>query len=403
MSMPDSHILVVDDDEMIIQMMGIMLRRLNYRSTLKTNPIEALKWLKLPGNQPDLIISDVMMPEMSGYDFVKKVRSDAVLQHLPIMLLTANEEMEDKVAGFEAGTDDYLVKPVNPTELELRIKALLARTRIARPATSATEATVISVFSLRGGAGTTTVSVNVSAALTALWGGKVALVDLALKNGHCAMMFNLKPKYTMLHLAQWQDEELEDETVEQLLLAHKSGVRLLPAPRSPADAELITLPVIDKVWPYLHSSYPFIVVDAGSNLIEPALTILERSHHIVLLLTPELASLKTAVDALFLFKQLGFDVNRVLPVLNWTFPNHGLPRKNIEAALKQKIEAEIPYDHTAFVKGINSGRPPVLSEPAAQSSMAMATLAYQMSAPQMGAKNQNHDSQYLNWVKKMVG
>ncbi len=400
--MPNLHILVVDDDDMIIQMMGIMLRRLKYQVTLKTNPIDALKWLRLPGNLPDMILSDVMMPEMNGYDFVKQIRADSTLAHLPIIMLTANEEIQDKVAGFEAGTDDYLTKPVNPTELELRIKALMARSRVAQTVTSSAEAVVISVFSLRGGAGTTTVAVNLSAALTALWGVEVALLDLALKNGHCALMFNLKPKYTLSHLAQWQDDDLGIETIEQLLLAHKCGVKLLPAPRSPADAELITPAVIDKVWPYLRSSHPFVVVDAGSNLIEPALTAIERSHYVVLLLTPELASLKAAVDAMYVFKQLGFDMNRFMPVINTIFPGDGLPRKNIEAALKQKSIAVIPNNQSAFIKAINSGQPSVITEPTSQSSFALAALAYQLSRQQMAHKDQNNGSQYLNWVKKLA-
>ena len=78
--MSHEHILVVDDNEMVTQMMRVLLTRLDYAVTLKTNPIEALKWLRIPGNLPDLIISDVMMPEMSGQEFIKHLRS----QQFPI-------------------------------------------------------------------------------------------------------------------------------------------------------------------------------------------------------------------------------------------------------------------------------------------------------------------------------
>ena len=84
------HILVVDDSQMAIEVMRNLLSRLGYAVTTKTNPVEALGWLRVPGNLPDLIICDVMMPEMSGHDFVRQVRSDPMAAHLPVIILTAN-------------------------------------------------------------------------------------------------------------------------------------------------------------------------------------------------------------------------------------------------------------------------------------------------------------------------
>ena len=95
---------------------------------------------------------------------------DPTIRHLPVILLTAKGQMDDKVAGFEAGADDYLVKPVNAVELELRIRALLSRaqTQVASRETPA-EAIVLSVFSLRGGVGTTSLAVNIAVALATMW------------------------------------------------------------------------------------------------------------------------------------------------------------------------------------------------------------------------------------------
>jgi pilus assembly protein CpaE len=401
--MNQAHILVVDDDEMIVQMMGIMLRRLEYRPTLMTSAKAALKWLRQPANFPDLILSDVMMPEISGHDFIKQVRADPNLARLPIILLTANDEMEDKIAGFQAGADDYLTKPVNPTELELRIKALLARagasTAAAKPRQ---EASVISVFSLRGGVGTSSVAVNLAAALAAMWKQDIPLIDLALKNGHCALMLNVRPKNSLVNFSGWDSPTVDAENIEHLFVRHETGIKLLPAPVSPAEAELVTPDIIDLVWPTLRASYPLMVVDAGSQLLEPALTVLDRSQYIVLLLAPELAALKDTVETIRIFKQLGYDSARILPVINHIFPDGGIPKKNIEAALKLDVFDEIPSDRPAFVKAINTGRPLVATNPTAPVSAAIAALAYKLSSPKMESTAIMEPSGVLSRARKLA-
>ncbi|RMF02324.1 MAG: response regulator [Chloroflexi bacterium] len=397
-----AHILVVDDDKIISKTLTLLLNRLGYQATSFNNPVEALKWLQLPGNYPDLVISDVTMPEMSGYEFVSRIRANPLTSHLPVIMLTASGEIDKKIEGFKVGADDYLVKPVDRAELEWRIKAMLARSQAKTTPQSHSEAAIFSVFSLRGGVGTTSISVNLAIALAYLWNKPVSLVDLALKNGHCAMMLNLKPKHTLSSIAAWDTSVIEADTMEKLLLKHETGVRTLPAPFSPAEAELITVPVIDRVWPYLRASFPFIVVDAGSQLVEPNLTVLERSHNILLIVTPELASLKAAVDALKIFDKIGIDRDRVLPVINWVFPDSGLPQHNIEAALKTNAAAVIPYNKTAFVQAINTGKPAITTNATSKTSMALAALAYKLSGNMMKDQASQTPSKWLKMAQKLA-
>ena len=401
--MNKTHILIVDDSRLVITRLSALLTRLGYKVTAKQNPISALTWLKIPGNFPNLIISDVMMPEMTGHEFIHHVRADPTTAHLPIILLTANDEISDKVAGFTAGADDYLLKSVSPTELELRVKALLTRRQVSSPTQPRTEAKTITVFSLRGGVGTTSLAVNLSIALAQLWGIQVPLLDLALKNGHCSMMLNVKPNATLTSLAAWEDDSIEVETIENLLLKHKSGVKLLAAPVSPVEAELITPATVDLPWPYLRASYPFLIIDGGSHLVEPVLTVLERTQVILLLLAPELASIKAAIDAMQVFEQLGYDPEHVLPVINCTFPNHGLPQNKIEAALGRQAASVIPYDPNIFVQAINTGQPAMSANPNSPAGQAMAGLAYKLSSAEMEAKEIAKPSHLLTKIRKLAG
>ncbi len=376
-----AHILAVDDNPMSTKMMGILLRREGFEITLFNSPLAALKWLKTPGNVPDLIISDINMPEMDGHEFLRRIRADPGKKHIPIILLTAQSDMSQKVAGFKAGADDYLVKPVNSTELLLRIEALLARAQ-ATADEPPPEARTITVFSLKGGVGTTSVAVNMAVALASMWQCDVPLVDLSLATGHCALLLDTKPVHTLFHLAE-MGGEIDETVVQKVLLKHKSGVRLLPAPDSPVQAEQVTAEAIDRIWPYLSFAYPMMVVDGGNALTDTTLNAFDRSRHIVLLLTPELASLKAAIDMFGLFKQLGYPPEHIVPVLNYTFGKNGLPPKDMETALKRPLLYAIPHDSAGFVKAINTGQPFVMTNPSGATGLSVAQLAYALSPPNL--------------------
>jgi pilus assembly protein CpaE len=342
-----------------------------------------------------------MMPEMSGYEFIRQVRAIPPNGHLPIILLTAKGDLAERLAGFEAGADDYMTKPINAVELGQRVEALLSRKRAVA---DCPEATIITVFSLRGGVGTTSMAINLSIALAHLWDIRVLLADMALKNGHCAMMLNLTPTRSLADLAKQKHPTFEPEAIEPLLLNHESGMQLLPAPASPAEAELITPAVIDRLWPYFCATYPFVVIDAGSELNEVTLAILSRSHTVLLMLAPELGSLKAGTDALQILNRLNLETTQVLPVINWTFSHDGLPQKSIEVALGRPAVGVIPYARTAFTRAINTGRPLLTTDPTAQASLAIASLAYDLSADEIKARG-NHvadPSQLLTWVRKLA-
>lgn len=121
----DCHILVVEDDPRLRERLARYLSGEGFRVTAASDAAEAR--IKLRSINPDLMVLDVMMPGESGLDLTQSLRQE-MTQDLPILLLTARGSPEDRIAGFEAGADDYLGKPFEPRELVLRIRALLRRT-----------------------------------------------------------------------------------------------------------------------------------------------------------------------------------------------------------------------------------------------------------------------------------
>ena len=120
------HILVVEDNPNARKLMEAVLKQNGYEPLLAADGIEALD--VLDNKHVDLIVLDVMMPRMDGYEFTETLRSSGC--ELPILMVTAKEKPADKRKGFIIGTDDYMVKPVDEEEMILRIAALLRRSRI---------------------------------------------------------------------------------------------------------------------------------------------------------------------------------------------------------------------------------------------------------------------------------
>jgi len=113
-------ILVVDDNFQNLQFIGSHLKENGYEPALTASGIQALNFsIK---QKPDLILLDIMMPEMDGYEVCERLKSDRSTKHIPIIFLTAKTGTEDIVRGFEAGAVDYVTKPFNSTELLARIK-----------------------------------------------------------------------------------------------------------------------------------------------------------------------------------------------------------------------------------------------------------------------------------------
>ncbi|RNB75705.1 response regulator transcription factor [Brevibacillus panacihumi] len=121
-----AKIMVVDDDPYIRELVRVFLQREGFDIVEAADGQEALA--RLEHTPADLVVLDIMMPNMDGWELCRELRK---MYDIPLLMLTAKGETSQKIKGFELGTDDYLVKPFEPAELVVRVKALLKRYRIA--------------------------------------------------------------------------------------------------------------------------------------------------------------------------------------------------------------------------------------------------------------------------------
>lgn len=125
--MESAHVLVIEDDDIVARTIERSLRGDEFRVTISHSGVEGLKAARR--RPPDMVILDIIMPGMDGYAVCREMRADPLLAEIPILFLTAKIKDEDKIAGFNAGADDYLCKPFNIDELVLRIQAIIRRAR----------------------------------------------------------------------------------------------------------------------------------------------------------------------------------------------------------------------------------------------------------------------------------
>jgi two-component system alkaline phosphatase synthesis response regulator PhoP len=124
--MAEEKILVVDDEEHILELIRFNLENNGYKVVLASNGVDAVKLAK--AESPELILLDLMLPGMDGYDVCKEIRRDNNISNIPIIMITAKGEELDKILGLELGADDYITKPFSIRELMARVKAVLRRT-----------------------------------------------------------------------------------------------------------------------------------------------------------------------------------------------------------------------------------------------------------------------------------
>ena len=350
-----AKILVVDDDPNVQRLLQYTLKQEGYEVVSAVDGAEGFRlWAS---ELPDLILLDVMLPKLDGYQVAQKIRAEeGEGSHIPIIMLTAEREVEQKVRGLRAGADDYLIKPFHPAELLARIKSLLARfapkeLMLARPPLGR----VLAFYGAKGGVGTTTIAINAAIALHRELGRKVSLIDGNLQFGDHRVFLDLgldRKSIVDVVTAPSMDQDL----IKQVLVKHDSGIDLLLAPPTPETAELVTTDHLPVILDHLRDLYDYILVDIDKRLDDINLGILESAETVFVVMTADLSCLKNVRLVLETIGHLGF-ADRVQLVLNRSNAFTGISVKNAEGALRKPIEHQIVNEYRGAISALNSGAP----------------------------------------------
>ena len=256
------------------------------------------------------------------------------------------------------------MKPIEPNEFLARVNVLIRRSAaVPKTETKAKIAKTIGVFSLRGGSGVSSVAVNLAVGLSQLWKAPTALVDLVITGGQSALFLNQPLKHTWADVVRFPLEEIDDYAVKSALLPHKSGISTLASPRRPEHGDQVTTDKVNKVLGIMKSMHEYLVLDLAHDFSEITLAGLDQADEILVMLQPEVISIRSAAMALETFRELGYAEDKVRLLLNCTFPNKGISLEDVQRYLKRKVNIMLPYLADKTIEAINTGIPPVYSNP----------------------------------------
>jgi pilus assembly protein CpaE len=365
---PASTILLLETDAAVDETIARILSGAGYTVTRTADPGQALS----TAAEYQLLVIDVTDGPRSAIEICTEIRSAPALAQVPVMCVSASDDVEERIRFLEAGADDVMARPFDARELEARVEALLLRFQRSRdmaPVLGGGEATVgrprrvVVVYSPKGGVGTTTIATNVAVAAAARRMDRVLLIDLSLQFGGVATHLNLRPRQTLADLVRDDAGMREPELLKGYAVRHESGLHVLAAPAAPEAAEVISAAHVGHLLETALEAYDRVVIDAGSALDERVLTVLEAADTVILPVYAEIAALRAMHVLLDYLAETGSVGLKSMFVLNYQFAREILKLRDVESALNNKISLELPYDPFLYLKAVNEGIPIVIGAP----------------------------------------
>lgn len=329
---------------------------------------------------PDVILMDINMPVMDGITATERLSLEC--PESGIVMISVQGETEYLRKAMMAGAREYLTKPFAGDDLANTIKKVAEvegkrrQVRKSETAAPSPEGKVVAIFSAKGGVGKTTLAANLAVALATDLKARVALVDLDLQFGNIGVLMDIAPPRTIADLVR--ENTLDQDLVDSYLVDHATGVRILPAPLRPEQAETVTAAHVDRILSVLRQMVDFIIVDTPQAFTETNLAVLDHADLILLVATLELPAVKNVKLSLDVMASLNYPAEKIRLILNRYSEEIGIPREDLEKSLHFPVSARIPSDGRAVVASINKGIPFYSTDRNSRVSQAVRELAEQV-------------------------
>jgi len=333
------RILVIEDDDDARMMYSIMLRSWGYEIHEATTGGEGIRVAQT--QKPDLILLDVMMPDMDGYQVCRQLRADPEFHAVPILFLSALDAMDDRIKGYTTGGDDFLTKgQIDYKELGARIQAALARTqRIQKIAKDNKRGTIIGLLSLRGGVGVSTLALNL-ARQAAAQGAPTLLIDMAFPIGSLSLWSGLTSTRHIIELLSRHPGEINPALINHYSIQNAHGFFFIPGPQTLIDAGRIRTETVERLLRALQDEGYFVILDLGRATLPLQWQVPSQCDWLIVLTSAEPTARALAKMALTLLPEQEVDPRALLLVFNDVT---GTKPADITIGLPRTPDIFIPY------------------------------------------------------------
>ncbi len=385
-------ILVVDDHPETRNIIARVLEQQGYRIITAESGVVALPLADK--ELPHLVLLDMMMPEMDGIETCRRMRAKPHLAKVPIIMFTAVDEVQQKMAGFEAGVDDYLIKPTEPVELIDRVSTMLESAYGEAPADSPDDeqppsqvapasarsygAThTIAVLGARGGVGTTTVAINVAFSLAETQ-TPTLLVDLDILQGHVSLYLNQKIAASLHQLATVSNDELARQLPYGAIQYNPHLKLLLTTPDVTSRHTHFSGSQTAVLAQLLTKISPCVVVDCGCGVTATTRPILESADQIIVCLRPERIALLAAKQLLAHLREIIFPDTVLNALMTESASGINLPKGSVESYLGHTLWGLMPFHAQEMTQAVNKGLPLVKAFPQTKAAVLFQQLSQQL-------------------------
>ncbi|GIK58351.1 MAG: response regulator [Chloroflexi bacterium] len=390
-------LLIVDDHPETLEIISRVLRQQGYAVITTASGIQALTLADT--EQPDLILLDGMMPDLDGWEVCRRIRHNPKIAQTRIIMFSAVNVAEQKLAGFNAGADDYLTKPTEPVELIERVQALLENVPprpdlavaappeveppVAKAATMgrtvalAPSSQVVAVLGARGGAGATQLAINLAVVMAAPE-HPVTLIDLDVRQGHVALYLNQKVGNGLNKLARFS-ENIPLKDISARLMPYNDHLQLLLTESDLAAAgDVPSAMQVEKIIEVMALLGGTAVVDCGLGITAVNRPVIEQADHLLLCVQPERVGLAAAKRFMAQLKDILFPHTQLHLVLLDFDSSLTIPQQAIESFLGWPVTAVIPVPPQDLRRAVNKSIPLVQLNPEGKVAAVIGQLARQL-------------------------
>ena len=331
--------------------------------------------------EPDILLVDSKLEGESTLDIIDDIALQFPASSLVAILPTNDPLVAQQV--MLAGARAFLIAPFSQINLvstlrrvtELEGRRQQTQTYIPTQVSEATRPLrSITVYSPRGGTGVTSIAANTAIALAEETGKKVLLFEGKVFFGHLEVMLNLKVQNALSDLIP-HATNLDEGLIRDVVCPHPSGIHVLLAPSNVQIAQGIRAEDIYNIFIGVSRYYDYTVVDAGGPLSDISVTLMDATDRILLVTTPDLASLHDTSRFLQLSRSLSYPADKILMILNKAGVEGGVKLKDIETVLHHQVYHQIPNDPANVLRSINRGIPFLVYYPRSTASKSIQQLA----------------------------